>query len=92
LNTTSSTKEKTQLSTKGDEGRSRKCNEELEEHNISNWNRKYEFKKIERPRRSPSIRYENIFLGHSYACRNFGHKTIYCKAYARNNYMRNVGT
>ena len=35
LNTTSSTKEKTQLSTKGDEGRSTKCNEELVELNIS---------------------------------------------------------
>lgn len=31
LKTTSSTKEKTQLSRKGDEGRSTKCNEELQE-------------------------------------------------------------
>ena len=32
--------------------------------------------------------YENIFLGHCYVCRKFGHKAIHCKAYARNNYMR----
>ena len=36
LMTTNSTKEKAQLSTKGDEGRSTKCNGELQEHSISN--------------------------------------------------------
>ena len=90
LKTTSSTKEKTQLSTKGAEGISTKCNEELQEDNISRWNKRYEFRKVERPRRSTSIRYENIFLGHYYACRNFGHKEIHCKAYARHNYMRKI--
>ena len=35
LKTTSSTKEKTQLPIKGDEGRSTKCIEELQEANIS---------------------------------------------------------
>ena len=33
---------------------------------------------------------ENISLGHCYACRNFGHKAIHCKAYVRNNYMRSI--
>jgi hypothetical protein len=34
--------------------------------------------------------YENIFLGHFYACINFGHKSIHCEINARNNYMRNI--
>ena len=90
LKTTSSTKEKTQLPTKGDEGKSTKSIEELQEDNISSWNRRYKFRKNERPRKSPFVRYENIFLGHCYACRNFGHKAFDYKAYARNNYMRNI--
>ena len=85
LKTTSSTEVNTKLSAKGDEGKSTKCNEELQEHNIASWNRRSEFRKVETPRRSLSIRYENIFLSHCYACRNFGHKAIHCKAYARNN-------
>ena len=88
--TTSSTKEKTQLSTKGDKGRSTKCNEELQEDNISSWYRRSEFRKVDRPRRYPSIRYENIFLGHCYACKKFGHKVVHYKAYIRNNCMRNI--
>ena len=90
LKTTSSSEVKTKLSVKGDKWISRNCNEELQEHNISSWNRRSEFRKIERPRKSPLIRYGNIFVGHCYACRNFGHKEIHCKAYARNNYMRNI--
>ena len=43
LKTKSSTKENTQLPTKGDEGGSTKCVEELQEDNISNWNRRFEF-------------------------------------------------
>jgi hypothetical protein len=34
--------------------------------------------------------YESIFLGHCYACRNFGHKEIHFKINARNNSMRNI--
>ena len=34
--------------------------------------------------------YENIFLGHYYVCRNFGHKGIHCKYHARNDYMSNT--
>ena len=90
MKTTNSTKEKTQLPTKGDEGKSTKCTEELKEDNISRWNRISEFIKNERPRKSPFIRYENIFLGHSYACRNFEHKAFHYKSYIRNNYMRNI--
>ena len=90
LKRTSSSEVKTKVSVKGDEGRSRKCNEKLQKHNISSWNRRSEFRKVETPRRSLSIRYENIFLGDCYACRNFGHKAIHCKAYARNDYMRNI--
>ena len=45
LKTTSSTKENTQLSTKGDEGRSTKSTEELQEDNISSRNRRSGFKK-----------------------------------------------
>jgi hypothetical protein len=90
LKTTSSTKEKTQLPTKGDEGISKKYTEELKEDNISSWNRRSEFRKNERPRKSPFIGYENIFLGHYYACRNFGHKEFHYKSYTRNKYMRNI--
>ena len=90
LKETSSSEVKAKLSVKGDEGRSRKCNEELKKYNISNWNRRFEFRKVEMPRRPLSTRYENIFLGDYYACRNFGHKAIHCKSYARNDYMRNI--
>ena len=62
----------------------------MQADNISSWNRRFEFRKIERSRKSPFIRYENIFVGHYYACINFGHKAIHCKYYARNNYMRNI--
>ena len=47
LKTTSSTKEKTQLPTKGDEGRSTKFTEEMQEDNISIQNRRFEFRKNE---------------------------------------------
>ena len=47
LKTSSSSEVKTKLSVRGDEGRSRKCNEELQEHNISSWNRRSEFRKVE---------------------------------------------
>ena len=90
LKTTNSTKEKTQLPAKRDEGRSTKCTKELQEDNISGWNRRSEFIKNERPRNSPFIRYENIFLSHCYACRNFRHKAFHCKAYIMNNYIRNI--
>ena len=56
LKTTNSTKEKTQLPTKGDEGRSSKCTEELQKDNIFSWNRRSKFRKNERPRKSPFIR------------------------------------
>ena len=74
---------------KEEEGRSRNYNEELQEHNIPSRNQRFEFRKVEIPRRPLSTRYKNIFLCHCYACRNFGHKAIHCKAYARNKYMRN---
>ena len=86
----SSVEVNTKLSVKEDEGRSRNCNEELQEHNNSSWNRRSEFRKVETPIRSFSTRYENIFLGHCYACRNFGHKAVHYKVYERNNYMRNI--
>ena len=28
-------------------------------------------------------RYQQIFLGHSYSCNNFGHKALKCKAYGK---------
>ena len=90
LKTTSSSEVKTKLLVKGDEESSRKCNEELQEHNISSQNRRSEFKKVEIPRRLLFTRYEDIFLGNYYAQRNFGHKVIHFKAYAKNGYMRNT--
>ena len=63
--------------------------EEQQEHDTSNQNKRSEFRRGETPRRSFSTRYENIFLGHCFVCRNFGHKAIHCKINARNNYMRN---
>jgi hypothetical protein len=35
-------------------------------------------------RRSPTLRYQTIFLGLCYSCNNFGHKAINCRAYAKN--------
>jgi hypothetical protein len=64
--------------------------EEQQEHNTFSWNKRSEFRRHETPRRSLPIRYENIFLGHCYTCRNFGHKEIHCKINARNNYVRNI--
>jgi hypothetical protein len=64
--------------------------EEQHEHDTSSWNKRSKFRKGETPRRSSSTRYENIFLGHCYTCRNFGHKAIDCKINARNNYVRNM--
>ena len=71
-----------------DEGRSRNHNEELQENITSSWNRRSDFRKVETPSRSFSTRYENIFLGHFYVCRNFEHKSTHCKSYEINNYMR----
>ena len=34
-------------------------------------------------RRTPMPRYQRFFLGLCYACNNYGHKAIDCKAYAR---------
>ena len=43
-------------------------------------------------RRPPMPRYQNIFLGLCYACNNYGHKAIYCRAYgqSRNTWSRNM--
>lgn len=90
LKSTSSAKLNTKLSVEEEEGRSRNCNEELQEHNTSNKNTRLEFMKVETPRRSFSTKYEDIFLGHCYDCGNFGHKAIHYRAYVRNNYMRNI--
>jgi hypothetical protein len=35
-------------------------------------------------RRSPTSRYQTIFLGLCYSCHNFGHKDANCRAYAKN--------
>jgi hypothetical protein len=35
-------------------------------------------------RRSPTSRYQTIFLGLCYSCNNFGHKAANCRAYAKN--------
>jgi hypothetical protein len=64
--------------------------EEQQEHDTSSWNKRSKFRRCETPRRSLPTRYENIFLGHCYTCKNFGHKAIHCKINARNNYMRNI--
>jgi hypothetical protein len=43
------------------------------------------------PLRRPFItRYQNIFLGYCFSCKNFNHKEIYCKAYGINSYMINM--
>jgi hypothetical protein len=41
-------------------------------------------------RRSLTPRYQNLFLGHCYTCKNFGHKEINCRINERNNYARNM--
>jgi hypothetical protein len=43
-----------------------------------------DYKRVAPPRRSPTLRYQTIFLGLCYSCNNFGHKAINCRAYARN--------
>jgi hypothetical protein len=41
--------------------------------------------------RSPlTPRYQNLFLGHCYTCKNFGHKAIICRINERNKYARNM--
>jgi hypothetical protein len=35
-------------------------------------------------------RYQNLFLGHCYTCKNFGHKEINCIINEKNNYTRNM--
>jgi hypothetical protein len=49
----------------------------VEEHDK---NRRSKFRRGETPRRSFPTRYENIFLGHFYTCKNFGHKEIHYKS------------
>jgi hypothetical protein len=41
-------------------------------------------------RRSLTPRYQNLFLGHCYTCKNFGHKAINCRINERNKYARNM--
>jgi hypothetical protein len=50
---------------------------------------KDEFRRVSPSRRPFTTRYQNIFLGYFFSCKNFGHKAIDCKAYGRNDYMRN---
>ena len=50
---------------------------------------KNNFEKIVPPRRPPTIRYQNMFLGYCFFCRNFGHKAINYRENAINNYLRN---
>jgi hypothetical protein len=40
-------------------------------------------------RRSFNPRYVNLFYGHCFNCTNFGHKLIDCRAYERNDQVRN---
>jgi hypothetical protein len=40
------------------------------------------------PRRPPTIRYQNMFLGYYFFNYNFGHKAINCRAITRYNYLR----
>jgi hypothetical protein len=63
--------------------------EEQHEHKTFSWNIRPEFKRREEPRRFRPIRYGNIFLGHCYTYRKFGHKEIHYKINARNNSVRN---
>jgi hypothetical protein len=41
-------------------------------------------------RRSLTPRYQNLFLGHCYTCKKFGHKAINCRINEMNNYARNM--
>ena len=41
-----------------------------------------EFRRSALVRRSPIPRYRNFFFGLCYSCNNYGHKAIYCRAYA----------
>jgi hypothetical protein len=50
---------------------------------------KYEFRSVASSRRPFTTRYQNLFLGYCFSCNNFGHKAIDCKAYGRNDCMRN---
>jgi hypothetical protein len=43
-----------------------------------------EFRRTTPQRRSFTPRYQNFFLGHCFACTNFGHKVVNCRAYGRN--------
>lgn len=39
--------------------------------------------------RSPTNRYQNLFLGNCFSYNNYGHKPINYRDYVRNDYMRN---
>jgi hypothetical protein len=42
------------------------------------------------PERPLTNQYQNIYLGYCFSCNNFGHKAIYCRAYARIYHVRDI--
>lgn len=46
----------------------------------------HESTKVVTPRRTPTIKYQHIFLGNFFSC---NHKVVNCRAYARDDHMRN---
>ena len=54
------------------------------DHNFKHSSKQQSNKRAE-PR--PRTRYQNLFLGYSYRCHNFGHKAINCRAYQRKEFV-----
>jgi hypothetical protein len=64
-------------------------NHDQQETDFSFKKDKDEFRRGAPSRRPFTTRYQNIFLGYCFSCKNFGHKEIDCRVYGRNNYVRN---
>lgn len=49
-----------------------------------------EFRRTTPSRRPFTTRYQNLFLGYCFSCRNFSYKEIHCKAYGINVYISKI--
>jgi hypothetical protein len=45
-----------------------------------------EYRRNTTTRRTPTKRYQHLFLGYCFSCNNFGHKTLHCRAYGKYNH------
>jgi hypothetical protein len=72
---------------KKDNNKRRNDNQQQTDHSLQEDKDKY--RRATPSRRYSIIRYQSIFFGHCFSCTNFGHKEIDCKAYRRNDSLRN---